>query len=422
MRFCSTGESCPVSADAVAQFRPASIALVLDTSGSMRCGLLKDGSSVCDCLLKAPPNDCDSLYAGNQRIDALKAAVGQFVSFFNPNRDRMSIVPFNIVADSGGLFSLVDASDAPAPFGATQSRYDAFFAKVQGLVPHGNTNTCDGLRTALADMDRASPRVLDQDETFFVLFSDGAPTAGRFGYTQPKQPLLDLMAAGYPNDWVQYVISWLDSSNNRWTGPSPLVQYTSMPFNYAQRGTPPSGSVLCGSVESDPALYGNTMQPCAQSLEFGTGVGQATSFSDYVQQYYDCAIEESDHIRERRSWVFAIGLGPPALPGTNDPYANVNDDFSRKEGFLRLLSGDLYHGQSDPPFGPSRLIPVNDPSDQRYGTSIAVGYDEYKDYPELLSAPGFLDHQGEYHGTDNAYELNYLFTRVAKTILMRMIR
>lgn len=415
---CDGGLShtCTVSVVSRIELRPANVGLVLDTSGSMACP--RDGSDCSACQHALPPNDCNTVFgpSNNQVIVALKEAVRGFTSFFNPNRDRINIVPFNIVADPS-YFSVRTAAGAAVPFGESQARLDAFFDKIDSLVPRSSTNMCDGLLTSFQDFAAANPPVLGNENSFFLLFTDGAPNAGRFSFSN-RRPSLDLLlAAGLRNDFIQYSIMWTVTGGT-YNRPSPLVYRDSMPFNWVD-GVPPAGVPTCGAISSvagapADAAFGN----CIDDFSFrlpgagGTSSGGGVSFELSAHQYYHCAIEMADRVRAQRGSVYTIALGKEAPP-SSDPYQDPGDDFSRKDYFLRRVAYDQYHGSADPDFKPHGIV--------RNGTATAVGYAEHRGYPELDADPAVRDLQGESYGTDDPNQLQDQFIRVAKSILMALI-
>lgn len=107
-------QSCLVNVTATTQLSPANIGMLLDTSGSMACpAVTPAGDTTCECR-KAGTCDQEFPLPNDQVIEVLQQAVMTFVGYFNPNRDRIGVYPYNIVGDPQ-FFSINDASNAPGP-------------------------------------------------------------------------------------------------------------------------------------------------------------------------------------------------------------------------------------------------------------------------------------------------------------------
>ncbi len=313
---CSGADStrCTVSTTQTAALQPATIAMILDTSGSMICD---DDPSDPDCTCRGDTaNPCGS--GGRIRIiERLKTAAVNFQRFFNPFRDRITIVPFNIAATVAAPImqpQCLNSGTGPAPmaFGATQGIYDRFFAsitgksdaggtvsridgncspagQIQGLIPFSNTNPCDGFLRAAGEM--ASVRAWDivaqrSTRQFYVFFTDGAPNAmrGSFNNVASDAGVLRTTAAltpnfpsgPYINDWYQYSLEWRDSVAPAipHRGPGPLVHSSAGGdlFNFqvgaTSTGTPivaPStptyatSAPICGDVWPNPADFNRAL-------------------------------------------------------------------------------------------------------------------------------------------------------------------
>jgi hypothetical protein len=437
-----TFAGCEIDVSSTAQLAPANVALVLDSSGSMQCPEAPGQS--CDCRMMNPPNDCASRFAGAQIQDGLKRAVLlDFLKYFNPNRDRISIVPFNIIADPDYFSIRGSAGAVPAvPFGADRTRYDRFLAKLASLQPLSNTNPCDGLAVAYQDFSAASPGVFDSEATFFVLFTDGAPNAGRFAVTDTRLDMDDLLAAGNPNDWVHYAIEWNDDGT-RYHGPSPLVRRQDVCYGYTpgnfcppRRLAPgeapgpavPAGAVSCGTVEQDPSAYVGHLDRCVGSFSFSVpGVGTAPTgwdvgMNEYLHQYYHCALEVGDAIRARGGRLYSIGLGQAPTPGSyvGDPYEDPANEFMYKSDFLARLALDLWALPGKPEFGPRRQEgTVTNPSNPPVGRPRFVGYNGARSVAAATAA--YPDRDGFSLNAGNTEELRFAFTRIAKQILLDLV-
>jgi hypothetical protein len=471
----------PISASG--QLSPANIVLMLDHSGSMRCPRLIAGPDPCPC--RTTDNNCNTAFTNGVRNEAavgtdptaaqvlpesrlfsLKRAARRFTSFFNPYRDRIALVPFSTLA--ARTFSLTVSRDPNAPnFGGVNlTDLNTFYFALDSNFAQGNTNISDALRRAYLEVSALqNPKLIDNSDSlhnqpfFGLLFTDGAPSAGVFRLTKPG-PGITSSAIPTANPWLQYTVEWYDGIS-RWRGPSPFVfDNGTLTYSNFPGGEPPptAYSITCGRsapMISDKSHYqdeftaaggkciqnwefapyfaagdlsrkvASNIQP-TQNSDFTTTAGQASSFL-YSQQYYHAAIEMSDLFRSKGGILFTVGLGQNALSiGNNDPYQNPDDDFSRKEFFLRRLaldaSGAGVGGASqDPEFDPRRIT-INDPGDPRVtsvNTTVDVGYQGYQSYGQLQSTvdPAV---QGLYEGTDDPKQIQEIFAQLAKQILLRL--
>lgn len=200
--FCNAagGKACWISSNVQASLAPATIGLILDTSGSMAC---PSNSSDCSCI-----NDPALSYTcPNPVMNKLKDGVDQFRKFFNPFKDRIAVIPYNTAADPNSL-GIVNSAGTITSFGSTATQWSRFKNYIWGssgpghydggLVPMGNTNPADGLITA-REVVRSSGY---DGEVFYVFFTDGAPNGGRFrwGNTSPLQ-------GSRTNDWYLFSYS-----------------------------------------------------------------------------------------------------------------------------------------------------------------------------------------------------------------------
>ncbi len=499
---CSGTGTCPVTARAQAQIRAANILLSLDRSGSMNCpNTDPDPTKPCACRTDTVNPDCSDpgITENLRKIYSLKDATFNFMSFFNPNKDRVSITPFETLGNVDFSIHNNDAGNTARKYGETSPIIDSFEQTIDNVTPAGNTNPCDELWTGYADLKAATlpsgSSIVGSEPFFTLLFTDGAPSAGRFAFvdgntSSPATTLYTKRTSAAPsiaNDWLMYVLEWRDTATppNRWLGPTPIFSRPSLPAgfsggiptgpalawcgNFDPTATPPTVSTISqyNSIFDDggdatkkclqsfrfyPTFFGSgdtsswvgddgsnpdpsTALPVAaadsqvdQALDYANQVGFTNSSYWYTQKFYDCAIEASDYIRRKGGVVYTIGLGPqsfaatagpPPVPNT-DPYQNPVNDFTRKEYFLRRIAYDDFHAlaNSDPSFGKHRQVTINDPNDPRITQPVWVGYDEHKTYGQ----ENFQDRKGSYAGTNNPDELNSLFTRVAKDILLQLVQ
>ncbi|MFN8391118.1 MAG: VWA domain-containing protein [Bdellovibrionota bacterium] len=479
------GKFTKITIAARGQLSPANISMMLDHSGSMRCPKSVAGPDPCPC--RTADRNCTTAYTnGVQNIAAVAAnpnavllspesklfslnrAARRFVSFFNPYRDRIALVPFSTLATRAFSFTAGRNPAAPNFGGVALGDLNTFYFALDSNFAQGNTNISDALRQSYQEVATlAHPQIIRnanplRDQPYFgLLFTDGAPSAGIFHLTDVG-PAITGSANPGANPWLHYTVEWFDGVK-RWRGPSPFIfdnhtlTYTNFPG-----GEPPPNAVglVCGRVApiiSDTTLFQDELKTSAgqclrswefapyafagnlsrrvghnvqfsQNSDFTTTPAQASSYT-YAQQYYHAAIELGDLFRADGGALFAVGLGNQALSsGNNDPYQNPDDDFSRKEFFLRRLAFDTEGagvggpvGTQDPEFE-LRTVQVNDPADVRklsINRTVNVGYDGYRSYADLDSAVDGR-RRGLYEGTDDPKEIQQIFVQVAKQILLRL--
>ncbi len=376
----SNGSGCVITSEQSAQLDYANIVMLLDVSGSI-----------------AQSNDTQNLIA----------AATSFYKLFNPFRDRISVIQFNLGARVAFGFQnqSMNVDDPPnfkASFGRDQETWNTFKTSITSITPQSNTNPCDALINAIDELNwlagqrRVAGSVI---RPFVVFFTDGAPNAFRGNF----QNMTNLSTGGNPapsGDWYQYALEWAVPGRT-YQGPSPLIKASSSLFNltptatmnynrtqcFQQPNTPDycdfsQGNEYCGDIWSsddtnspdyfERALNGGLgagarRLGCLTDLDFSipngdqnrvisvraAALGDADPFKHNNQQKfselpYYCAIEAADQIRERyRGTVFAIGLGPTSnTRECNDPLQNPTDHFTRKDNFLSRLAFDPFTYQA----------------------------------------------------------------------------
>lgn len=443
---------CPITVTEKAQLERAVVALLLDTSGSMNCPA--NNALGCACRSNTIGNGCGT---SGRVIDALVAALDGFRRFFNPYRDYITVIPFNLAAYNS--FPIV-TNGAASSFGSDQTRYTDFMNKTSlaGLTPKSNTNICDAFIEAIAELKKIPN--LDRFHPFVIAFTDGAPNAFRGEFTDGVGGG-DLMRANNPastgltNDWYQYGLEWSTTTLPLTTsrGPGPLVNRELVggkprlvdhiiSSTSTIWPTLPTGSNVCGQAYSDsaqhPAIlnFNATTPPvvpikgCLSNLNFnipGTGgtasvrgvpIHAVSTNTDtnlnYAKLPYYCAIEAADYIRGNLAapaTVYTIGVGNPGA-ASSDPFQNVDNPLIRKDNFLARVALD-----------PETLTGTNISKFDFQSTNTS------STCPETLPAcykPGSNtkkttpDVQGEYFATQDANELRTLFSIIAKQILLRL--
>ena len=463
---------CPITVTEKAQLEKAVVALLLDTSGSMNCPA--NNALGCACRSNTIDNGCATT---GRVIDALVAALDGFRRFFNPYRDYITVIPFNLAAFNS--FRIVDdkaASGPPISFGDINipNRYTDFINKTSlaGLTPKSNTNICDAFIEAIAELKRIDN--LANYHPFVIAFTDGAPNAFRGEFTGAvvntaapttlgdlrRDNNLTQTSTTLTNDWYQYGLEWSTATTplTTYRGPGPLVNRQLIGGKprlvdhiiSSTTGIWPTSSNVCGQAYSvsaqHPAILNFNATPvvpikgCLSNLDFnipGTdgvaGVSgvpidvlnadtttNLTTNLNYAKLPYYCAIEAADYIRGN--------LGTTALPvsatvytiGVGNPgSADCQDPFENVDNPLIRKDNFLARVALDPETLTGTNISKFD--FQSTNTSSTC--------PETLPAcykPGSNtkkttpDVQGEYFATQDANELRTLFSIIAKQILLRL--
>ena len=376
----TSGGTTTISGTHAAQLNPAYIALLLDVSGSMGC---PSGSTNVSCACRLT-GSC----TGRLRTDDLAVSAEKFRTFFNPNRDVVAVIPFNLAAHV--TFPMKNGSTVQA-FGTARNgtTLDAQIAaaKLKDLTK-SNTNICDALIRAIdqfealaADSSFAGREKVTISPTV-VLFSDGAPNAFRGIFTNTTK-----LPAN--TDAYQYSLEWYDGAKT-YRGPGPIVRRTvtnGVPDLFGHpigsgAIAPVASGTPCGPVVSDPRYFQSVLDTaatpptgltsgCLTSLDFKLPIPSATTevkisgvpFSDTTSSYIDpnwtgiippvtdpiayqnfdqlpyyCSIAAADYIRSTfGGTIFTIGLGP-AAPVCDDPMQDADDHLNRKDIFLARLS------------------------------------------------------------------------------------
>jgi hypothetical protein len=417
------GTKCRVTTTQRAQLDYANIILLLDLSGSMNCDV---GDPNCACRTT---NTCGANGA-TRVLDILRPAVAlngnsaleQFYKMFNPFRDRIALIPFNMAATVS--FGFLNQQGSPRSFGANHEIFNNGFKQViTSLTAASNTNPCDafvqaiGQTNALFTAVRAANPILQERDVrpFVVLFSDGAPNAMRGVFQNLTQAATTTINSnGLPNDWYHFALEWAISRTDvveTYTGPAPLINATGLPlFNFSptnQRIRPEGANSIqnlqCGGVwfnkdakdniqpffqaaldgsiavpaNSQPGCLGQAGGPqnmqnffIPNTLNQAGVTGVTPTFSNvrggtaltFDQLPYYCTLEAADYMRTTfGATVFSIGLGntDPNLEGCPDPFQDASDSFVRKDNFLARVAFD------PDTLGSSGFLPRYDFSAQR---------------------------------------------------------
>ncbi len=180
---------CEVLSDATnssGSLRPANVYLLLDTSGSM--ARVEAGQT-------------------KSKMDALKEAVGSFIDSFNPQRDKIALIPFSTGAPQ--------TVSAPSNFATKTASGDRLQIKqdVLGYGPNGQTNPCDALLRTIQAIPTPAPGTAAA-ASFAVFFTDGAPNVYRLGFCDSTQGCLSrpqtagMSPISTANDWYGWTVKW----------------------------------------------------------------------------------------------------------------------------------------------------------------------------------------------------------------------
>ena len=296
-----------------AQLSRANVVLLLDVSGSMLCPVQDPpefaGQPPCACRRSGLPNAC-----GNQptKLDQMALGVWNFVQQFNPSRDRISVIPFNLTArrlfsffdyDAGGTndttFATLDAQQLQVAIQDSSNNEVVAANTLQTIMLNdltmltaglralagSNTNHCDALVEAIRDLETLSADVLNSPlaaendrrklQPFVVFFTDGAPNAMRGIFPN---------ASTSPNgDFYHYALEWVVPNPNpalppfTYRGPGPFVLRSPdatnpvqplFRFPIASGAVAPAGSPVCGTPQAN---FWQFEQTVTQNVSGGPG-------------------------------------------------------------------------------------------------------------------------------------------------------
>jgi hypothetical protein len=439
---------CTITSTQTAQLDYANIVMLLDVSGSM-----------------------------TPQINQLRASAQQFSQLFNPFRDRISVIPFNLGAQVAFSFQTQGNGQSgaahQASFGRDAATWTAFNNAISGLTPQSNTNPCDALLWAMSELDSLRSQrgvATNAMRPFVVFFTDGAPNAFRGSFSNMiNQGQNGNPAQGTASGWYQYALEWVTGPpRTTYQGPSPLVSAQTSLFNLVPtaltsapdpatfaRNNPYCGDIWSSNDANSPTYFeralngsldaGSRRPGCLTDLSFSLPNGydsvislparaqnetafRVGSTQKFHELPYYCAIEATDQIRTTyNGTVFAIGLGPASTnPQCDDPLQDPTDHFTRKDNFLSRLAFDPYTYDSNGwkaafSFSPRRLASLTGGC-ARGAAPIPVGYDLSVDgRPPAPRTPAQLSGtEGQYYPTSNPNDLPFLFGVVAKQILLRL--
>ena len=336
-----------------------------------QCAALLNANACSDAELNAYENG----QTANSKIERLKQAVKTFSDQFTPNRDKVGIIAFNTGAKTvRGVTKFNTSADTSSPdqlvtCPGSSCDWSDLYQAIDSLSPTANTNPSAALWASWEAMSSAG--VTDVEEASYILFTDGAPTAGRFKLKDSNGDIKDYMH--YSVEWRTY-----DSNNNLAdvdirpsqfavrvadgvdTVMHPVDPTADLLFNHTyyytlwkdQNDNEISFAANC-SLRDYPlnitSGYGNidyqclsdvpetqdpndvqdcverSLNDCLNASEqmryyMPDNTRTALMSSDsldwssykWKEHYYNVAISLSDFLREHRGNVFAIGLGSPS--------------------------------------------------------------------------------------------------------------
>lgn len=340
------------------QVRKAMTSMVMDTSYSMICPARNPD---CTCSRQAP------FVCNNPRAIHMIWAMQDFASLFNPNRDMFDITWFSVAARTD--LDMCNRVDPSHPCVSGGFNYQALFDHADSILLEshiqGSTNTCDGLfRSYIGTLQPTYQQ--HRSDVARVLFTDGAPAAARFFFSDPSGlPVNNPRGWDFTNhDYYNWAVDWLTHEQFFGNDPSrgipgcTALGKATIPYSWprgaipdfdanqffpADPGAPNSWhrTVPCSiSDQNDPT---RAFTGCLSTFGFvtpdGKVWGRSIPFSAYRQHYYHCAIAMSDFLRKDGSIVYGIAVGATP-PANGDPYQDVLDDSIRKDCLMTRLSDD----------------------------------------------------------------------------------
>jgi Flp pilus assembly protein TadG len=340
----SPGSARRLGARAATERAAANIELVLDVSKSMRCP--EGAGATCECLTPgAAP--C----SGRRKFDALVDATIAFFEEFDARRDRIGITIFDTTATTVFPIGAAPIMFDPASFDTVAIR-----AALESFSPTGATNISAGLIRAYKDLDDAG--IIPDTPAAIVLFSDGAPDAGRFLLAQPLPGLEPHNPDGLgSHDYIHHAVRWYPSPGAPYTGPSLWLKTRRVPAQWNEGRAPSNATPNCNDsyAESTPPFrsgeFPGVFDSCVQTMAFhlpkvtapafaGDIANAGNQFTAYSQMYYISAVQMAEFLRSQNSVIYVVGLGSPAAMSDSDPYQGAEDTLSRKDVFLTKLAND----------------------------------------------------------------------------------
>ncbi len=424
--------------------------IFLDFSRSMAC----PATGPCTCIGAArdPAESCPS---SGTKFEALMNALQAYVETFDLERDKLIFVPYTVRATSFTSTEAIDAVRSYMDDDTTASSAIIEFIRTN-YSPSNMTNICDALTTGLERVKATleAEGLTGSERIEYVLFTYGAPTAGRYLFEdlKPGGNLPEWPPGSGKYDYVFHDLEWVNRDNGSTIGPSLLSQHGAYTTDSAAFDnsmiTPPAPTeaggpqvVRCtGSPSSAPPVGTLDERRAAANLVFGSCLktmessvpglpdvkyggnygpytgGTGPSFADFPELHYACPIMLADAMRKGpfdgirgRGRFYVIGVGAPA-PATASPFQNAEDVESRHDVFLARLALD-----------PKRFREI--PVYQEAGVPTPeFDFNGYSPLNDLESSPNFPETAGQYYPEPNAGELRNIFRTLARRVALRYIQ
>lgn len=421
--------------------------VLLDISRSMACPAI--GACTCTSLARTGP--CP---ATGSKFNTLMGGLRAFLETFDLERDQIILVPFNIKAEAVTVAEAVEQARDIMSNPSLPASSDTIVNFVENVYrPSGMTNLCDGLVSGYTKLRSLldSVAIPGNEHIEWVVFSDGAPTAGRYLFDDLKAGgNMPAWRMGSDRDYIFHNVEWVDDDNSSIVGPSLLTQHGAYPIQYQDKNfltspPPPSAdndfatTVSCtgGPTTAPPVDSAATKQTasnqvfgsCLNSLrshlpgrpllQYGGDYVASTganypSFVNFAEMHYNCAVMMSDLARAgpygstRGQGRFSvIGVGDPA-PATVSPYQNAEEAETRHDVFLARLALDKAQSDGIPVY---TAVPLAVPP---------FAFRGYTGFDEAIGANPDL--QGQYYPRPNVGELRNLFRTIARKVALRYIQ
>lgn len=458
-------DTAQVSANATARRNPAYISLLFDVSGSMACG-----ANVANCDCRKDPAGC-FLPNFEVKIDTLEKAVEVFLNYFNTD-DKLAITPFSMRAMTMTIANQTELATFKQLVQNTTIKdavincilaghsisYCASSGFNSGTEPASNTNLCEAL-TDSYDAQKIMQQSNPNQETAYVAFIDGAPSAATIQYAYPSATLPKNDHTGrYPNSYtyLTFRTHWVPPPSSMITtpydGPSLMIKPQSLYLHWPAPVPPdPDPSVkgvhvpVCHKYAdpTTPSVISEKYAPwdskefykvfrgcltdqsgqvdAVPSLGFklpdSNGIyaanlkgGSPTVTPESDKLYYLCPLAMADVIRKHKGTLYVVGVGSPATVGT-DAYQDPSQWYLRKDVFGAKLANDKsFAVDQQLAVG----LPVH-PEDWNPGSpSDVMSYTSW----EAESSPRF----GHYFPSPTVEQLHNIYRTMAKQIAMRLIQ
>ena len=425
---------------------PSNIVMVLDTSNSMAC----PGSGPCPCQTAGV--NCNVSPGSGAKIYELRTGVYKFLENFREGYDRISLVSFDVVAETLVPFNPngFQLQDFRNQLGLEGSQIPDKF------LPGGMTNPSDGLSEAFQELKRRSfiqPTGKANEPVAIVFFTDGAPSAADVCFSDDKlalppspaqatDPGAPALCPAGSKRYTEFEVEWVnvdaDGIEQRVRVASPLVKREAilgmpkaarLPENILMvkdpntgelvpntDAFPPCSRLVAASSASEARISTqNALNDCLGSLSYAMPdssiENSGQDIFQYKQLFYHRGVSIADYLRRNNFLLYAIGLGTQApVEAKTDIYEDYKDDFVRKNGFLISLTNhtDLAQGEL---------------YNQDTGEYSAFPYPEFQSWEDRVNDKrGGKTRDGYYLESSDPARIGDMFNEVARRIQMRIVQ